>query len=526
MREIESQARDDYGIETLFMMERAGSALARSVSRVCLETTRVLVICGPGNNGGDGLAAARLIGQEGHSVTALLATESAALRGDALVQYRRLAESEAQLFTVGTEGYERVLDRIDDYDVIIDAVLGTGARGAPQGEVLRLVDAINEAMALVVSADVPTGIDADTGVAEGSYISATMTVSFGLPKPFLFQNEGMTAAGDWYVEDIGLPDELAVDAGSAFLLDHWWASGSFPVRTLDSHKHNSGVVLSIAGSRRFPGAASLTARGALRAGAGLVTAAGIDFAIEGVRDHVAECPVLRLEQTDGFISPDSLQLIVEAAEDSDVIALGPGLGRSPVVGEFLSRVWSEIETKWVIDADALYWLSELGDVPRGQAIFTPHEGEAARLLGLDVSAVRRDRVGAARTLSERFSNTVLLKGAYTVVSSPGFDTAINPTGNPGLASAGTGDVLTGVAAALFAAQVPVQTAAALAAFWHGAAADLLSDRIGDEVGFLASEVADALPYAKASIDAGLLGRPLGESDEWKEDEEDEDLETL
>ncbi|MGI8922890.1 MAG: NAD(P)H-hydrate dehydratase [Fimbriimonadales bacterium] len=524
MREIEREASSEFGVESLFMMERAGVMLAHAVSRVSLENTEILILCGPGNNGGDGLAAARILDQEGHNVTALLATEPGLLAGDPLIQYRRLVESEVRLFTVGTKNYDRALGRIDDFDIIVDAILGTGAKGAPRGEILRLVEATNNAMALIVAADVPTGIDADTGLAEGSYVSANLTVSFGLPKPFLFQNEGMSAAGEWQVEDIGLPDELAVEAGNAFLLDHWWASGTFPVRTLDSHKHNTGVVLSIAGSNRYPGAAALAARGAMRAGAGLVMAAGTDFVIEGVRSHLAECPVLRLGQTEGFVSPDGVGMIKEAASQSDVIAIGPGLGRSPVVGELLRQLWTEIESKWVLDADALFWLSELDVAPRGPAIMTPHEGEAARLLKTEVVSVRRDRVGAARRIAEMFGQTVLLKGAYTVIVSPNFDVAINPTGNPGLASAGTGDVLTGVVSALLAGGIPAQAAAALGAFWHGAAADLLVERIGDEVGYLATEVADTLPSAKANIEAGLLGRTLGESDEWKDEDEIEDLE--
>lgn len=524
MRELEHRASAEFGVSSISLMEAAAESLAEAVDRVCFADTHILILCGPGNNGGDGLASARLLQQRGYEVSALLAADPAKLQGDALTQYRMLAETEVRLHTSGDRGFNRTLDQIDDFDIVLDCLLGTGAKGAPKGDIRKLVDAANEAMAFVIAADIPTGIDCDTGIAEGSYVSASLTVTFGLPKPFLFQNEGLTAAGEWHVADIGLPDELVVDAGSAFLLDHWWASGTFPMRTLDSNKRSIGVVLTVAGCDSFPGAAALAARGALRAGAGLVTVSSVPFVVEGIRNHLPECPVLKLPDNSGFISEDSVELVAEAAERCDAIAIGPGLGRCPSVREFLRKLWNTVETKWVIDADALFWLSELDSHPKGVAILTPHEGEAARMLGLAPTEVRRNRAGATAKLAERFGQTVLLKGAYTVIASNHCDIALNPTGNPGLATGGTGDVLTGICAALLAAGVPAQAAASLGAFWHGAAADLLSDKNGAEMGFLASEVADALPVAKSRIDAGLLGRTLGDPDDVDEEDELDDLE--
>lgn len=526
MRELETLASKAFDIESISLMEMAAEALADAVARLCMEDTQILVLCGPGNNGGDGLAAARLLEEQGYSVTALLATETSKLKGDALTEYRRLAESEVKLHAIGEKGYDRALRSFDDYDIIVDALLGTGAKGAPTGEIKKLVDLANEAMAYIISADVPTGIDADTGIAAGSYISASVTVTFALPKPFLFQNDGLVAAGDWQVADIGLPDELVVDAGSAFLLDHWWASGTFPVRSAQSHKRNSGVVLCVAGSDAYPGALALCARGALRAGAGLVKVASTRFAVEGVRNTLPECPVLVLPDDGGAISPDAAVKIAAAAEECHVVALGPGLGRTETTRRFLSELWKILEASWVIDADALYWISQFRHRPKGEAIYTPHEGEAARLLGKTAEQVRTDRAGAAVRIAEKFGQTVLLKGAYSVIAQPGHDIAINPTGNPSLATGGTGDVLTGVVAALMAAGTPPQPAAALGAFWHGAAADMLTEGVGVDVGFLASEIADALPTAKSSIEAGLLGKPLGEAEEWEEEDEYDDFEEV
>jgi hydroxyethylthiazole kinase-like uncharacterized protein yjeF len=526
MRFLEGLAIKQYRIPSLDLMERAAEGLVRELTRVAISDTNVLILCGPGNNGGDGLAAARLLDEADYPVTALLSVEPNQLKGDALAQYRRLAETEVRLYTAGQKGYERTLQRMEDFDIVVDALLGTGSKGEPEGEILRLVQATNEAMAFIIAADIPTGIDCDTGIAEGSYVSANVTVTFGLPKPFLFQNEGLTAAGEWHVADIGLPDELVVDAGNAFLLDHWWASGTFPQRTRDSHKRSSGVVLVVGGCNTYPGAPTLAAMGALRAGAGLVTAASVRFAIEGVRSHLPECPLITLPEQDGFICPKAVKIIADAAESIDAIALGPGLGRAQCVGEFLDELWKSIETKWVIDADALYWLSELEATPRGQAVLTPHEGEAARLCNRPAEEIHRDRMGAATEVSDKFKQTVLLKGAYTVVASQEFDLAINPTGNPGLASGGTGDVLTGVVAAMLAQGVPPQGAAALGAFWHGGAADLLSERDGAELGFSASEVAAELPRTRAAIEAGLIGQPLGEDEDLAEEEEMDELEEI
>src|SRR5438105_14044491 len=195
MRDLEKLASSAFKIPSIALMEAAAESLAEAVDRVCIPDTQILILCGPGNNGGDGLATARVLNQKGYEVTALLATDPGHLKGDALTQYRQLAETEVRLHTVGDRDYERTLEAIDDYDIIIDCLLGTGSKGAPKSEILRLVDAANEAMAFVIAADIPTGIDCDSGVADGSYITASLTVTFGLPKPFLFQNEGLTAAG-------------------------------------------------------------------------------------------------------------------------------------------------------------------------------------------------------------------------------------------------------------------------------------------------------------------------------------------
>ena len=524
MREIDRRAIEEMDIPGEELMGSAGLALSEVAARGATSEVPMLIVCGPGNNGGDGMAAALKLREEGFDVTVLLATERNRVGGDALLYYRRVVESDAPLFAFGEPGYEGVLERMDDFGVIIDALLGTGQKGVPDGEILRIVELVNDSAAFVVSADIPTGIECDTGLGE-KYVSADYTVTLGIPKPFLFQNQGLLAASEWEIADIGFPPELTFGAGSAFILDALWVWERLPTRSPLSHKRNSGVVLVVAGADSFPGAAVLTALGALRAGAGLVIAASVPSAIDGVRGYLPECPLVRLPELDGFIGPDAVPAIAEAACRCDAVVVGPGLGRGNGVRDMLCELWKTVETRWVLDADALYWLDEIAEAPRGGAVLTPHEGEAGRLLGSSGDEVRSDRFNAARNLAEKFNQTVLLKGAYSLIASPGEDLAVNPSGNPGLATGGTGDVLAGITASLLAANLLPYDAAGVAAFWHGVTADLLAEEYGGGYGFLASEVADGLPKARTSIVSAVFPIPDEDEDDddWENDEEHEGI---
>lgn len=514
MREIDRRASEEFGIPSLQLMERAGAALAEAVPEV--ET--VVVFCGPGNNGGDGLCAARIL-SERCEVEVFLTVDPSQLKGDAQTQFRSLAEKRVPIHCPKDSGYRRARERAAECDVLIDALLGFGARGEPQGEIARLVDAAHDA-AHIVAADIPTGIDCDTGVASGDYILADQTVTFGLAKPFLFANEGLEASGQWQVADLGYPDELLESAGSAEILDVLAIAQGMPYRRPTAHKRTSGVVLVVAGSDSFPGALSLTCRGAARAGAGLVLGASVPSALDGLRVTLPECPHVILPEDGGWIAEAAAEVVAQAADRVDTVVIGPGLGRTAPVRAFLARLFELGERQWVLDADALYLLPELDSRPRGSVVLTPHHGEAGRLLDRPWAEVAMQRFESVREIAEQYDAVCVLKGPYSLIAAKDSDLYVNPTGNSLLATGGTGDVLAGVIGAIVSVKGDPLLAACTGAYWHGLAADQILEEEGVGVGWLASEVADALPSAYAAIRRGLFDEFVGGDDTDEEGDDD------
>ncbi len=521
MLQMDREAEEHYGLSTQELMESAGRKLCQFVLTYCGDEERAVILCGPGNNGGDGLALARYLRQEEWDVIALLSHEPSELKPEPLAQYRRAVESGVPVYAPGDRQYDTALDRLGDFPTIIDALLGVGARGAPRGTVLRLVEAIQSCQetSTVVAVDVPSGIDPDTGSAEGAYVKASFTATLGLPKPFLFQGKGREAAGYWEVLDIGYPWELSQRFGKAWLVDPGEASDLLGRRPEFAHKRSAGVVLVVAGCSRFPGAAVLTALGAYRLGAGLVQVASVPSVLEAVRSHLPECPLFRLPcettpEGEEFLNSDAVKALVPLMEQADVIALGPGLGRAPVVGEFLRNLFEASEAKWVLDADALYWIAERSLKPRGVSIYTPHEGEAGRLLHTPSERVVADRFGSVRELSRRLEGTVLLKGRYTMICSDGTEVAVIQPGNALLATGGSGDVLTGAISAVFARTEDPEGSAISAAFYHGVASEMLFSEFGTYFGATARDIADAMAHAYNYMEQGG----------WKEDMEEDDEE--
>lgn len=518
MRELDRIAIEDYGIPSTDLMENAGKALSEKVQSISDSDSQITLLCGPGNNGGDGLACALDLVGANRDVTVFLVADTHQLGKDALYFYRRVAESQIRLYSLEDVGYQQVLDTIFHSDVIVDALLGTGSKLPLRGEIKTLVEHLSQSYAQIVSADIPTGIDCDSGSAMGSYVRAHYTVTFGLLKPCFFQNEGMIAAGQWSVENVGYPQSLLDNTGTSQTIvtsDVWF---EVPRRRATDHKRSVGVVLVVAGCERYPGAATLCARGAMRAGAGLVTVASIPWVLQGVRSQLPECTVLELPQEDKGIGDASDLEIESLANEYDVIVIGPGLGRSQATGKFLQNLFARLPHSWVVDGDALYWMSELGIKPLGDFVITPHEGEAARLLGWSAEEVRRRRFEAVRALADQYECTVILKGAYSLITSKNSDITVNITGNSGLATAGTGDVLAGVVGAYFAANSCAETAAKIGVFLHGLSADGVSKSIG-EYGYLASEVADHIPTALSVLNKFVQDQHDLE-EEWEEDDSD------
>ena len=424
------------------LMERAGTAVAREAMRAYPQARRFAVVCGGGSNGGDGRIAARVLREAGRETD-----ETGAVAG---------------------------------CDVVIDALLGTGCRGVPRPEAAVLIERINACGLPVVAVDLPSGVDASTGEVTGAAVTATHTVTFHARKVGLVVAPGRFLAGAVVVADIDLaPIETAARRATRPLLRR------VPLRASQDSKFTSGSVLIVGGGPGTTGAPVLAAMAALRADAGYVTIAVPRECLAAVEALVLE-PVKR-----GFDWHDAEETIMAEAERANAVALGPGLGRSPEARKLVARLLERLELPVVVDADALF---RLQPAPRAHlTVLTPHAGELARLLERDSAWVGAHRLEGAREAAELYGAVVLLKGADTVVQAPGAGPVICDSGPPSLATAGTGDVLTGVVAAFLAKGLDPVTAAAAAAMAHGLAARA----VPHQAGLVASDVVSALPRVLA-----------------------------
>ena len=483
------------GVPAELLMERAGRAVARAAVDLVGATygRRAVVVCGKGNNGGDGYVAARHLARWGMRVTVTTLEEVDELREPARGNAWRLTrETDAGLRRFSAAALERDLARAD---VAIDAIVGTGFRGVPEDDVAEAIVALNGSAPPVVAVDIPSGVDGASGAAEGVAVRADLTVTFGAAKVGVVLLPGAELAGAVRVADIGFPDELV--HADAWLLEPSDVAAVWPTRTLETHKRASGVLLVVAGSRGMTGAPRLIAQAAARVGAGLVTVATPASALTAVQAGLTEATFLRLPETDdGSVAADALDEVAAAWERADALALGPGLTTDPSTVRFVREVVARCPVPLVLDADALNaFTAEAPAIAdhRADVVLTPHAGEFARLTGVRGGDLDGDRLGHVRALADAASAVTLLKGTRTVVAAPGGRALINPTGSPALATAGTGDVLTGAIGGLLARGVPPLDAAGAAAYVHGLAGLLAGRETGD--GTVAGDVVDHLAAA-------------------------------
>jgi NAD(P)H-hydrate epimerase len=500
MRAIERIAIDRLGVPSLELMERAGRALAEAAARLARPGGRFLVVCGAGNNGGDGWVTARLLQPSGLvRVLAVVAPE--ALGGDAALNAARALAAGVPVQPFDAAGGLAAAAG----DLVIDALLGTGLSRPADGRFAAAIAAIAEARragARVLSADLPSGLSADSGRPLGPCVEADATVTFGLMKRGLALHPGVGLAGAVTLADLGLP-AAAVDGvpEQCRLLEEPEARRLVPARKPEAHKGDAGRLLVVAGSPGKTGAAHLALTGALRGGTGLVTLAARQEVLALALSGRPEAMSAALPG-EGPLGPDELAALVPLARAADALVIGPGLHRGDRTGPLLRDLLSAAQRPAVLDADALNaldpepaWLGTIG----APVILTPHPGELARLCGLTTEAVQADRIGLAQARAAAWGVVLVLKGARTVVAAPGRPAEVIPTGNPGLATGGTGDVLAGLCGALLAGRLGPFEAACAAAWVHGAAGDLLAERLGQR-GLLAGDLGEAIGQVWARWD--------------------------
>ena len=492
MRSTDRWAIEQAGIQGLELMERAGRGLAALVERLAGAGT-VAVVCGKGNNGGDGYVAARLLRERGREVVVLALAPVGELRGDARTNADRLPGPPPEPFAGA---------RLAGAAVAVDALLGTGATGEPHGPAREAITALRALEAPVVAADVPSGVDASTGEVAGQAVCAAATATFVAAKPGLWIAPGKAHAGAVEVIDLGLPPGAPVPDPEVALLRDAPLLASLPTREARGTKFTSGHVLVAGGSAGLTGAPVLTALGAARAGAGYVTACVPAPAQPILATKLTEVMTRGLPDEQGAHTADGADEVLGiAARRGGAIALGPGLGRADGAVAFARRLAAEAEVALVVDADGLNaHVGRLEDLAarRGPTVLTPHSGELGRLLETDGDEVDAHRLTSVRAAARRSGAIVVLKGDDTLVAEPGGLVAVSPGATPALATAGTGDVLTGVVAALLARDVEPFRAACAAVRLHALAGGRAAARLGVD-GVMAGDVVDALPEARRGV---------------------------
>ena len=507
------RASERQGASADILMEAAGQAVAKHVRHRLggAAGKSVVILVGPGNNGADGLVAARHLCRWGAQVTACLLTRRP--ESDPKLDLA-LSCGVAALNLAGGDSMASLDGLLARGSLVIDAVLGTGRSRALEGAVrealLRTAAARKEkGRPLLLALDLPTGLDSDTGAVDEATPTVDATLALGFPKAGLLAFPGAQRVGQLVTLDIGLPGGVGQDEIALELLTPNWVASQLPPRPLDSHKGTYGHLLVVAGSRHYVGAACLVSRAAHRAGAGLVTLATPESVYPIAAAQLTETIHLPLpEDEDGRIHPDAAHLVREALPRYDAMAVGSGMGQSEGVSGFVESLLLAGPTPdlpVLVDADGLNGLARRRNWWRrrsGPLVLTPHPGEMANLTGLSTGAVQRERVGVAREWAAQWQAVVVLKGAFTAIAEPALSPGgeeqrdglvrLSPFANPSLASGGTGDVLTGITGSLLAQGMKPFDAASCAVYLHGRAAEMVTAGRG-AVGLLASEVADAVP---------------------------------
>jgi NAD(P)H-hydrate epimerase len=538
MRRLDGETIQRLGIPAIALMENAGRVIAEEIVALCRRrggegcrnaagwedagkdaalagaafqvsadhaltldsaaAERWFILVGKGNNGGDGLAAARYLRETGIAVTLVYAVPPESLSGEAALQRDAAAAMGLPAVVYGR-------DRLDlaECSGILDALLGTGAAGVPRGAYAELIAAANSSGKVIVSADIPSGLNADTGETHEPCIHASVTVCLAFLKRGLLQYPGASAAGQVKVRAIGIPTALAPESGvQVHLLTPEVLHAHLGVdlarrRSPEGHKGTYGHVLLVAGTLRMSGAGLLSARAALRAGCGLVTWALPQKLLPCIIGSAPELMLADVEgNEDGSWQAGSVSELLKLSKERDVLAIGPGLGRFEADTEWLRNLWEGTDCPLVIDADALNILADADYKSwasrRHPVILTPHPGEMARLASITTAQVQRDRISLAMGYAKEHGVTLVLKGAHTVIATPEGQAYVNTTGHPGMGTGGAGDVLTGIISSLLAQGLNEAQAAAFGVYLHGLAGGRAARQRNNPAGIIAGDIIEAL----------------------------------
>lgn len=512
MQAMDRHTIDAYGLPGRVLMENAGRGATRLFLEHVYKSGKVGVMAGRGNNGGDGFVMARYLAQKKIPVSVFLLAPLNKVQGDAAANLKLLSELNVPVIEMpDAEHFKGLQSRMQQMTCWIDALLGTGLNSDVRGYFADAIALLNNLGHPIFAVDIPSGLNADTGQPCGISIRAAITATFGYPKIGHIIQPGASFCGQTTVVDIGIPQETAADLNPCHhLITGRQVHAILGCRPVDTHKGRTGHALVIAGSTGKTGAAAMSATSALRAGAGLVTL-GTPQSLNAILEpQVTETMTLPLpDQGTGQLLEEAFEHVAKAADAKQVMAIGPGLGIATHTRNLISHIIKKIQLPMVIDADALNhlaghtsWLAARQD----ETVLTPHPGEMARLSGLSTYDIQKDRVGTARNFAVKNKVCVVLKGASTVVASAKGRVWINPTGNPGMASGGMGDVLTGLITGLIAQGCTAQDAAIAGVYLHGVAADLLATK--QPWGYLATEVMEAIPQAIGQILSQPCTNPL------------------
>lgn len=519
MQKLDRRTIEEAGIPGMVLMENAGRGTVREIlaSYPDIRKGRVAILAGRGNNGGDGYVIARYLINRGVWVKVFLLAEHSKVRGDARLNLDILLKMNASIVEVTDHDvWKAVLPELEGYQLIVDAIFGTGLRSDITGLIKAIVNDINSLPVPKVAVDLPSGLHADTGNVLGACVKAERTLTFALPKRGLLLYPGVDFTGRLKVVDIGIPSYLLNEEE---ISDHLLSLGdltqSVRPREPNSHKGDYGHVLMVAGSAGKTGAAALSCQAAARMGAGLVTlgiAESLNPIMEEKLTEVMTEPLA--EETSGFLGMSSFERILELMEGKRVLALGPGMSTHESTVKLVHRIVEKSTIPLVIDADGINALSiDTGSLKQATVpvVLTPHPGEMARLIGEHAKEVQKDRIAIARDFAQTFNCYLVLKGTRSLVAEPGGHVFINPTGNAGMASGGMGDVLTGMISGLMAQNYDVVTSAKLAVFMHGLAGDMVAVEKGP-VGLIASDLIEAIPRVFQALLEGQFSPSLQAND--------------